>query len=261
MLRQRNGMTQKNSLVSLGEQPNNRQGGQGGWRHWMQPGKDHTQEGQSSDMGLSLSRGASGGGTASALLSDGQAGVWVSATNQSPPNLFMNIENPPSRSQGCMRGEVGSNTAAHHTAQIRAPWGEGNLPSEQRDCHPPCGGTSHKVRQHCWSCRLVPWSFRDDSTSVFISITSFAGSGQGEEGSHVLTESFQPALLPPGAKRCPGAFPALGLWAGLPQQCHHIAQVPSLQSLPSTLVHPHQDISCLLWSPLQLGISIPWFSN
>lgn len=66
---------------------------------------------------------------------------------------------------------MGRATAVKHTAQIRAPWGEGNLLLGQRDCHPPCGGsTSHKVRQHCWSCRLAPWSLRDDSISLFISI-------------------------------------------------------------------------------------------
>lgn len=76
-------MTQKMSLASLGEQPNNGRGGQGGWRRRMwpgqplsrAPGKDHIQGVQPRDTGLSPSRAAGGGDAAAALLSDGQAGV------------------------------------------------------------------------------------------------------------------------------------------------------------------------------------------
>ena len=60
------------------------------------PGKDHTQEGQPSDMGLSLSRGAGGGDAASDLLSNGQVG-------QSPPSLFMSTLRKSSSQESGLR--------------------------------------------------------------------------------------------------------------------------------------------------------------
>lgn len=109
---------------------------------------------------------------------------------------------------------MGRATAVKHTAQIRAPSGEGTLLPGQRDCDSPCGGASHKVRQHCWSCRLAPCSLRDDSISLLISITSFAGSRQGEEGSqHAYGEfSASPAAL--RSKEVIQEFPALATGQG-----------------------------------------------
>lgn len=109
-----------------------------------------------------------------------------------------------------MRGEAGRATAAKHTAQIGAAWGEGNLSPGQRDRHPPCGGTSHKVRQHCWRCRLAPWSLRHDSISLFISITSFAGSGQGGSGSQHTYREFSASLAAPRSKEMPWGVPCPG---------------------------------------------------
>lgn len=109
-----------------------------------------------------------------------------------------------------MRGEVGRATATKHTTRITGPWGEGNLPPGQRDCHPPYDGTSHKVRQHCWSCRLAPWSLRDNSISLF-SITSSAGSSRGEEGSQRAYGEFSASLAAPRSKEVPWTVPCPGV--------------------------------------------------
>lgn len=135
----------------------------------------------------------------------------------------------------------GSNTK--HTAQIRALWGEGNLLPGQRDCHPPSGGTSHKVRQHCWSCRLPPWSPRDDSISFF-SITNSAGSGQRKEG--IAYREF-PAS-PASPRRSVSSAPCPGVVGRTALAVQVRCTSPSLQPSSFTLVHPHQGISYLLWS-------------
>lgn len=70
-----------------------------------------------------------------------------------------------------MRGEVGRATAAQSSL------GRGKPPTRAKGLS-PTPWWHQPQSQHCWSCRLAPWSLRGDSVFLF-SITSFAGSVWG----------------------------------------------------------------------------------
>lgn len=154
-----------------------------------------------------------------------------------------------------MRDELGRVMAMkHYPDQSSLGRGKPSATAKGQPAHPLVALPT--ARQH----RLAPWSLKDGASLSLVS-QALQAQVRGKKMTNLLEESFKPALLTPGEKRCPGAFPLLGLRAGLLWQCHCIAQVPSLQLLPFTFVHPHQDISYLLYSPLQLGINMSCFSD
>lgn len=178
---------------------------------------------------------------------------------QSPPSLFVSILRKSFiQKSGLYEGRVGK---SHGNETLSRPelLGRGKpATAKGQPTHPLVALPT--ARQHCCGCRLAPWSLEDGASLSSVS-QALQAQVRRKKMANLLEESFKPALLTPGEKRCPGAFSALGLRAGLLWQCHCTAQVPSLQLLPFTFLHPHQDISNLLCSPLQLGINMPCFSD
>lgn len=203
----RNEMTPKMSLVSLREQLKKGQGDQGGWRCCMcssrVPGKDHTQEGQPRD----------GTHTLPCSLMAGLGCKSLPQSRVHPVSSSAYLENHSSRSQSCMRDELGRVMASSATIK---------------------GLSTHPLVALAALLHLQtgPMVLQGWCISVF-SITISAGSGQREENGQLAWRKFSVSLAKPRRKKVPWSIPCPGIEgrAALAVPLHCTGPIPAVTTL------------------------------
>lgn len=186
MLWWRNEITQKMSLVSLGEQLKKEQGSQGCWRCGM-----------SATECLEKPRGTA---QRHGVVSEQKCQQWglrlcpahwwlgwgvESATSQSPPSLFMSILRKSFiQKSGLYEGRVGKSHGNETLSRSELPRERETFCHSKGTACPPSGGTTHS--QAAQTGPLVPQGW---CISVF-SVTSSAGSGQREENGQLAWRKF-----------------------------------------------------------------------